>query len=148
MTAHNWTFLARPTKGGHKYFRHQDSHQVGIADNSGSTPSHTDDGALFLDVSESRHAKLALGLSPAARGIFVLLPVRDNVSEGEGRPTNVGAASIADLAWLIHGGHIDVMHVDVDEALRDVVTVAQAVLAVKSMGDVSVYREPVKKQTG
>ena len=141
MTAHHWTFLARPTKGGHKYYRHHDSHEIGIADNSGSTPSHTDDGPLFLDVSKSRRAKICT----VDGHLCVWLPVRDNVFEGEGRLTSVGTNSISDLAWLIHEGHIDVRHVDVSDEVRDVVTVAQAVLAVKDMGDVSVYREPVKK---
>ena len=131
-----WTFLARPTKGGFKYFGHPIDGSIGIADNSGRTPDDTDHEPVFLDVCGKRHVEVFL----RDNTLTIRIPVRDN-----GREFRVPADSIADLAWLIHEGHIDVRHVDIGESLRDVMTVASAVMAVRSISDVGVYREPVKK---
>lgn len=55
----NWKFLGKPTSGGHKYFRDQDSGRLALADNSGRLPEYTDDGILWVDT--SRPVEVSLG---------------------------------------------------------------------------------------
>lgn len=43
-----WYFLKK-VPGGHKFFRNGDDGRIAIADDSGETPSWTDDGVLYLD---------------------------------------------------------------------------------------------------
>jgi hypothetical protein len=43
----SWYFLFKPP-GGHKFFRDERG-RIGIADDSGSDPTNTDDGVIYLD---------------------------------------------------------------------------------------------------
>lgn len=49
-TTRKWT-LAFEVKGGHRYFRDEETGKIGVADDSGENPELTDDGLLWLDQS-------------------------------------------------------------------------------------------------
>lgn len=140
----HWTFLARPTKGGHKYFVHA-MQSVGVLsmlvyEDTGKRTG--EEGSMsFLDVSAKTPAEIYL----LDGKVLIRLPTRDMLVGG--RKSAMFPDSIADLAWLIYQGHINPMHVVVEESLRDVVTVASAVMAVCDMDSVKTYTEPKRKRT-
>lgn len=129
--ARTWTYLVKPTSDGHRYFRSDDG-RIALADNSGSNPDHTDDGPLYLDVSRERRVRLCLGKSYIECWIPVV--------RGDGGHSQTCASGVADLAWLLRNGHVDLQDVKMDAKLRDSLTVLTAVASVRALDDVAMHR--------
>jgi hypothetical protein len=111
-----WKFLARPSRGGHKFYEHATIQGTAIADNSGTTPDDTDDGALWLDVSEKRRAVISIEHGKPA----VLVGVTRSLPQGSSRDRDAGSTSITidDLDWLLEQRRIDRRWVVVDVDLE------------------------------
>jgi hypothetical protein len=62
VAAARWQYLGRLEKGGHALFREIATGRFAIADESGATPSETDDGPLYLDPVD--HQTLAINREP------------------------------------------------------------------------------------
>ena len=77
-----WKFVDRLEKGGHKLFKDELSGRYAIADNSGRTPSDTDDGNLWVVPNQT----LTIGRSSGGSG-FWFAPCE--VTEDDGRKSRV-----------------------------------------------------------
>lgn len=132
-----WVFLARPTKGEHRFFR--DSHrapglrrEIAIADNSGATPDSTDDGPLFLD--DTRDCEVDID-QHGARVHFPVCKERDVM--GQSWMQSWTGLTIADLMWLLREGHWSVNRVrmtDVVHALVDLGTIVRSGVEIDRSG--------------
>lgn len=92
-----WELIAKLEKNGHRLFREVATGKYAIADNSGPTPSTTEDGAMYL-----REGKHALTFRPGADGDTTgaaALPLVD--SGGEQAWTGVGLDAASKLVELL-----------------------------------------------
>lgn len=117
----NWKIIGCPEPRGYgqRFFLRDDNiADLYICDNSGSTPSQTDDGPLrFLPGKRIQISKSSVG----SHGICISVPVFVERYEGSPYSSNLAVGvSVKELLWMLDEGYAQANRVEIDEELLPV----------------------------